>query len=238
MDAMPGELVHRPAPDDGLLAAVAEDHDEGIDGRRPVGVAEMDPSELAPITLGLGPGRRFDPPERADRRLAVACSHIFANRLVRAVIAVLGAEKIVEELNAERPLLSQNVDLRLPPVVDDLGQTPLLDSRGLVPSIGGLVTGASEVITDRTLGDAEDSRRLGLRLASLLQDLDRHDMLPCELCQVVASERAWDVQVQLESARRACRWMFSTTVVLNICKARNDSGSLSSGFADFEGFVG
>ena len=37
------------------------------------------------------------------------------------------------------------------------------------------------------VGDAEDSRRLGMRLASLLQDLDRHDVLPCERGQGVAS---------------------------------------------------
>src|SRR5258708_39522607 len=33
VDVMPGELVHRPAPDDSLLAAVAEDHHEGVGGR-------------------------------------------------------------------------------------------------------------------------------------------------------------------------------------------------------------
>ena len=54
VDVVPGELVHRPAPDDGLLAAVAEDHDEGVDRRRPVGVAEVDAAELAPVALGLG----------------------------------------------------------------------------------------------------------------------------------------------------------------------------------------
>ena len=50
---MPSELVHRPAPDDGLLAAVAEDHDEGVEGGRPVGVAEIDGAELAPVAVGL-----------------------------------------------------------------------------------------------------------------------------------------------------------------------------------------
>src|SRR5436309_8815833 len=49
VDVMPGELIHRSTPDDGLLAAVAEDHDEGIDRRRSVGIAEVDPAELAPI---------------------------------------------------------------------------------------------------------------------------------------------------------------------------------------------
>src|SRR5581483_1087725 len=80
VDVMPGELVHRAAPDDRLLAAVAEDHDEGIDRRRPVGVAEINPAELAPIALGLRPGGRLDPAERADRRPAVAGPHELADR--------------------------------------------------------------------------------------------------------------------------------------------------------------
>ena len=100
----------------------------------------------------------------------------------------------MEELDAGRPLLAQDLDLGLPPVGDDLGQTPLLDPRRLLPSIGRPVSGAAEVVPDRPLGDAEDSRRLGLRLASLLQDLDRHDLLPCEHGQGVASQRALDVQ--------------------------------------------
>src|SRR5512135_2090447 len=70
------------------------------------------------------------------------------------------------------------------------------------------------------------SHPLGLRLASLPQDLDRHDLLPCEHGQGVASQRALDVQDQLESAWLACRSMSSTTVVLNPCQARNDSGVL------------
>ena len=136
MDVMPGELVHRAAPDDGLLAAVAEDHDEGVDRRRPVGVAEVDPAELAPVALGLGPGRGLDPPERADRGPAVAGPHELADRLVGAVVAVLGAEELVEELDAGRPLLAQDLDLGLPPVGDGLGQAELLDARGLLPAIG------------------------------------------------------------------------------------------------------
>ena len=160
VDVMPGELVHRAAPDDGLLAAVAEDHDEGVDRRRSVGVAEVDPAELAPVALGLGPGRGLDPPERADRGPAVAGPHELADRLVRAVVAVLGAEEFVEELDAGRPLLAQDLDLGLPPVGDGLGQAELLDPRGLLPAIGGSVAGAAEVVPDRPLGDAQDSRRL------------------------------------------------------------------------------
>src|SRR5262249_42402681 len=70
MDVMPGELVHRAAPDDGFLAAVAEDHDEGVEGRRSVEVAQVDLAELAPIALGLGSGWGLDPSERPDGRPA------------------------------------------------------------------------------------------------------------------------------------------------------------------------
>jgi hypothetical protein len=72
---------------------------------------------------------------------------------------------------------------------DGLGQAELLDSRRLPPAIDGSVLGATEVIPDRPLGDAQDSRGLALRLVSLVQNIDRHDLLPCELCQGDASER-------------------------------------------------
>src|SRR5436305_2626062 len=39
-----------------------------------------------------------------------------------------------------------------------------------------------------------------------------------------------EAQDQLESPRRACRWMSSTTVALDACQARNDSGSLTPSF--------
>src|SRR5512140_1276706 len=136
----------------------------------------------------------------------------------------------MKEQDAGRPLLARDLGLGLPPVGDGLDQAELLDSRGLLPAIGGSVSGASEVVADRPLGDAQDSRRLALRLASLLQDLDRHDLLPCEHCQGRASERAVDVPDQLESAWLACRWMSRTTVVLDACQARNDSGSLTPSF--------
>src|SRR4051794_14951594 len=127
---MPGELVHRAAPNDGLLAAVTEDHDEGVDRRRAVGVAEIDPAELAPVALSLGPGWGFDPPERADRRPAVAGPHELADRLVRALIAVLGAEELMEELDAGRPLLAPKLHLALPPMGDGFDQAELLNERG------------------------------------------------------------------------------------------------------------
>ena len=227
---MPGELVHRAAPDDGLLAAVAQDHDEGVEGRRSLGVAEVDAAEFAPVALCLGPGRGLDVPERANRWSAVASPHELADRLVRAVVAMLGAEEFVEELDAGRPVLAQSLGLRLPPMGDRLGQAELLDPRRLPPAIAGSVLGATEVIPDRPLGDAQDSRRLAPRLVALVQNIDRHDLLPCELCQGDASERAWDVQNQLESPWRACRWMSSTTLVLDVCQARNDSGSLTPSF--------
>ena len=66
----------------------------------------------------------------------------------------------MEELDAGRPLLAQDLDLGLPPVGDGLGQAELLDPRGLLPAIGRPVAGAAEVVPDRPLGDAEDSRRL------------------------------------------------------------------------------
>src|SRR4051794_6937203 len=227
---MPGELVHRAAPDDGLLAAVAEDHDEGVDRRRSVGVAQVDASEFAPIALGLGPGWGLDSPERADRRPAVAGADELADRLVGAVVAIFVAEEFLKEQDAGGPLLAQDLGLGLPPVGDGLGQAELLDPRWLPSAIGDIVSGASEVVTDRPLGDAQDSGRLALRLAALLQDLDRHDLLPCEHGQGVASERVVDVQDQLESAWLACRWMSSTTTVLDVCQARNDSGSLTPSF--------
>ena len=95
----------------------------------------------------------------------------------------------MEELDAGWPPLPEDLNLTLPPVGDGLDQAQLLDSRGLPPAIGGPVLSATEVVPDRSLGNAENPRRLGLRLASLLQDLDRHDLLPCELGQGGASER-------------------------------------------------
>ena len=45
------------------------------------------------------------------------------------------------------------------------------------------------MVSDRALGDAEKACRLAGGLASLVQDLDRHDLLPRELGQGSASER-------------------------------------------------
>src|SRR4051812_14971400 len=176
----------------------------------------------------MGPGWGLDPAERADRGSAVAGADELADRLVGAVVAVLVAEEFLEEQDAGWPLLAEDLGLGLPPVGDGVGQAELLDPRGLPPAIGVVVAGASEVVSDRPLGDAQDARRLTSRLAALLQDLDRHDLLPCEHGQGVASERVLDVSDQLESAWLACRWMSSATAALNACQARNDSGSLLS----------
>src|SRR3954469_16579184 len=50
------------------------------------------------------------------------------------------------------------------------------------------------------------------------------------LAKVLPPSGPLDVQGQLESAWLTCRWMFSTTAVLNPCQARNDSGSLTPSF--------
>jgi hypothetical protein len=75
----------------------------------------------------------------------------------------------MEKLDAGRTLLTQDLDLGLPPVGDGLGQVQLLDPRGLLPAIGDSFAGAAEVVPDRPLGHAQDSRRLALPF--LPQDL-------------------------------------------------------------------
>jgi hypothetical protein len=142
-------------------------------------------------------GWGLDPSERADRGSAITRPHKLAHRLVRPVVAVLGAEEFVEELDAGRPVWAENLDLSLPPVVDDLDQAELRDPRGLLPAVSGSLAGVAEVVPDRPLGHAQEVRRLAVGLAALLQNLDRHELLPCELCQGSASERALDVQDQL-----------------------------------------
>ena len=102
----------------------------------------------------------------------------------------------MEELDAGGPLPVEGLDLGAPPVFDGPDEAELFDERGLLPAIDRRPVGAAEMVSDRPFGDAEDSRRPGLRLASLVQDLDRHDVLPCELRQGSASERALDVQAQ------------------------------------------
>jgi hypothetical protein len=159
---MPGELVHRAAPDNGLFAGVAEDHDEGVDRRRAIGVAELDPAELALVALSLGPGWSLDPPERADRGPAIVGPHEFPDGLVRALIAVLGAEELVEELDAGRSVLAGKLDLAVPPMGDGLDQAELLNQRGLLPTIGRRLLGAAEMVAHGTLGNTEDPGGLTL----------------------------------------------------------------------------
>src|SRR5262245_53998783 len=189
VDAMPGELVGGAAPDDGVLAAVAEDHDEGVDRRRPLRVTQIDAAELAPVALGLGPRRGLDPAERSEPRPAEAGADELADGLVGAAVAVLLAEVVVEQLDAGRPALAKGLGLSVPPVRDDLGQAGLLDLERLVPTVVGPLTGATEVVADSALGDAQHAGGLSGGLASLVQDLDRHDLLPRELGQGAASER-------------------------------------------------
>ena len=50
------------------------------------------------------------------------------------------------------------------------------------------------------------------------------------MAKVLPPSGSVDVQDQLESPRLACRWMSSTTAVLDACQARNDSGSLTPSF--------
>jgi hypothetical protein len=95
----------------------------------------------------------------------------------------------MEHLDVGRSVVAQGVGLGLPPGGDGLGQAELLDPGGLLPPIGDAVASPTEVVTYRALGDAEEAGRLALGLASLVQDLDRHDVLLRELGQGVASER-------------------------------------------------
>src|SRR5262249_11850008 len=122
VDVVPGELVHGPAPDDGGLPAVAERHDEAVDRRPSLPVAEVHLTEPAPSALRLGPRRSLDPAKGADRRPAVAGPYELADRLVGPVIAVLGPEEFVEELDAGGPLRAQRLDLAVPPMGDGVGQ--------------------------------------------------------------------------------------------------------------------
>lgn len=202
---MPGEMVPPRTPDHGFPAAVTENHDKGINRRRSLGIAEVADSEFAPVSLGLGPGRGLDPPERATRESAVADPRELADRLVRTAAAVFVAKEFVEQRQSGRPLLSRDLGEGPPPVGHGFGQAELLDAQGLLSAIGGPVPGRSGSVTDRPLGDARDSRRPELRRASLPQDLDRHDLLTSEHGHNGASERVLDVRDQLESARCACR---------------------------------
>jgi hypothetical protein len=71
-------------------------------------------------------------------------------------------EEFVEGLDAGRPLLAEDLGLGLPPVGDRLGQTPLLDPRRLLPSIGGPFPGyrtdPSETPRRRAVRDCDWAR--------------------------------------------------------------------------------
>lgn len=63
--AVPGELVGARAPDDDRPARVRQHEDEGEERLRTI--ADVEVAELAPVHLGLGPGKGLDPP-RGRRR--------------------------------------------------------------------------------------------------------------------------------------------------------------------------
>ena len=105
--------------------------------------------------------------------------------------------------------------------------------RGFVAAVAGPVPGATAVISHRALGAAEEAGRLAVRLTSLLQDLDRHDLLPRELGQGDASERSGSVQTQ-HGRPSACLSMdVQYDRRTEPFQARNDSGPLSSNFQVF-----
>ena len=231
VDVVPGELVHRAAPDDGLLAAVAEDHDEGVDRRRPVGVAEVDAGGTRPNRSGSGPragsrpvgtggsgAGRSGPARTCGPTCTSRCSRTRrggirggAGRWAAAPCPRISTWACHQwATTSARPSCSIREGFCRPSAAPSRARRRWYR------------TAPSE--TPRICAVWR------LRLASLLQDLDRHDLLPCELCQGGASERALDVQDQLESPWLACRWMSSTTAVLNVCQARNDSGSLTPSF--------
>jgi hypothetical protein len=93
-------------------------------------------------------------------------------------------------LDIGRPLWAQRLGLGLPPVGDHLGQAELLDPGGLLPAVDGPIASAAEMLAHHPLGDTQDAGGLGGGLASLVQDLNRHDLLPRELGQGAASKRS------------------------------------------------
>jgi hypothetical protein len=70
-------------------------------------------------------------------------------------------------------------------------------------------------------------RRGGARYGKRTAASFSSHVLPCELDQGGASQRALYVPERLVSAWLACRWISRTTSVRNPCQARNDSGSLT-----------
>ena len=158
---------------------------------------------------------RSDPQSRLRRRSGTAPP--------RPPIWTSGAKEVMEELNAGHPLLTQDLCLALPPVGDGLVQAELLDVRGLLSPIGrrrrSNRTAPSVMPRIHALWDRDWPRCCKTSIVTI-----------CSLVSFAkagASQRALDVQDQLECAWLACRWMSSTTVVLNACQDRNDSGSLT-----------
>jgi hypothetical protein len=75
---------------------------------------------------------------------------------------VLGAEELVEELDAGRSVLAQKLHLAVPPVGDGLDQAELLNERGFLPTISRRFFGAAEMVAHGSLGNTEDPGRLTL----------------------------------------------------------------------------
>src|SRR5262245_64432126 len=149
---VPAELVHAAAPDEHGLAAVRQDHDEGVQLLR--ATADVQVGELAPAHLGLGGRGRFDAAEGPQPRSGVVRPHEAQDRAVRAGVAVFGYQPVVQGVDVGGPLRGAlgvgpaGVD----PVGDGLSQRVGL-ARLVTPSVG-LVRGAS-VVTDAAPGYAE-----------------------------------------------------------------------------------
>jgi len=60
---MPGQLVHRAAPDHRRLAAVAEHHDQAVERAGTIGITDIDPAVFDLVCLDLGAGRHLNAPE-------------------------------------------------------------------------------------------------------------------------------------------------------------------------------
>jgi len=113
----------------------------------------------------------------------------------------------VEELDAGRPLLAQDLDLGLPPVVDGLVQAELLDPRRLLPAVGDPLAGAAEVIADRpsetprirAVWDCDWPRCCKTSIVTICSLVS--------LAKVVPPSGPWMSVASMGCAWLACRWM-------------------------------
>ena len=200
VDVMPGELVHRAAPDDGLLAAVAEDHDEGVDGRRPLGVAEVDAGGTRPNRSGSGP-------RVGSRRAGTGGSGVGRSEPARTCGPTCTSRRSRTRRGGIRGGAGRWAAAAGP------GSRPGPATSGRRPRPGRVARSATGFC--RPSAAPSRARRRWyrtapsetpriravwrLRLASLLQDLDRHDLLPCELCQGVPPSGPWMSRTSLKA---------------------------------------